>query len=505
MTVGRTRAVSVVGVAGRVVDIEADISSGLPALVLIGLPDAALAESKDRVRSALANSGFAVPPQRITVNLSPASIPKQGSGFDVGIAVAILVGAGHLSADALTEWVHIGELALDGRIRPVPGILPALRAARDAGFSRVVVPHGNRAEAQLVPGLDVRPVASLREVAILHGAECAEIPVEPFELASVHDELDFPGDLSDVVGQPEVVESLIVAAAGGHHMMLLGPPGAGKTMVASRLPGILPELSTEDSLDVTSILSVANSGSVSRLVTRPPFEAPHHSATGVALVGGGSGIIRPGAISRAHCGVLFLDEAPEFSARVLDSLRQPLESGRIVVHRASSVVEFPARCHVILAANPCPCGLGGGDGESCTCTPIVKRRYLGRLSGPLMDRIDIHVAVRRVSAALVREGLPGSVTSHEARERVTSARARAIARWGDINARVRGGVISAAEHRLPRNVTAPLDRALERGALSMRGFDRVIRIAWTLADLDASASPTTEHLNRALFLRKGMS
>lgn len=288
-------------------------------------------------------------------------------------------------------------------------------------------------------------------------------------------------------------------------MMLLGPPGAGKTMVASRLPGILPELSTEDSLDVTSILSVAQSGSVSRLVTRPPFEAPHHSATGVALVGGGSGMIRPGAISRAHCGVLFLDEAPEFSARVLDSLRQPLESGRIVVHRANSVVEFPARCHVILAANPCPCGLGGSDGDACTCTPVVKRRYIGRLSGPLMDRIDIHVAVRRVSAAIVREGLPGTVTSQMARDRVVAARARALARWGDINARVRGGVLNSAEYRLSRQVTAPLDRALERGALSMRGFDRVVRIAWTLADLDSADSPTTEHLNRALFLRKGMS
>lgn len=503
MTIGRSVAVSVTGVTGQMVDIEADVSTGLPGLVLIGLPDAALSESKDRVRSAITNSGFELPKHRTTINLSPASVPKQGSAFDVGIAVAVLVGTGLISAESVAGWVHIGELALDGRLRPVPGILPALRALADAGYSRVVVPVGNADEAQLVPGLEVRAVPSLREVAIVHGADIEPISVESIGSPHAAEQGEFDGDLCDVVGQPEVVDALIVAAAGGHHLMLLGPPGAGKTMLAARLPGILPQLTVDESLAVTSIQSVSRAGAVNRLAKRPPFEAPHHTATGVSLIGGGSGHIRPGAISRAHCGVLFLDEAPEFSATTLDALRQPLESGSVVVHRANSVVEFPARFHLVIAANPCPCGLSGGDDGMCACTAQVKRRYLGKISGPLLDRIDIRISVRRVSAAHLRAGLP-VVSSIEARSSVERARERARSRWGDINARISGRILRDPRFALESSVTAPLDRALERGALTMRGVDRTLRIAWTLADLDDAERPTAGHIHRALFLRQGI-
>lgn len=503
MTIGRSVAVSVTGVTGQMVDIEADVSNGLPGLVLIGLPDAALAESKDRVRSAISNSGFELPKHRTTINLSPASVPKQGSAFDTAIAVAVLVGTGVIPADSVSGWVHIGELALDGRLRPVAGILPALRALAAAGYERVVVPAGNSDEAHLVPGLDIRAVPSLREVAIVHGAQIPSVPVEPIGPPHAVEPEEFDGDLVDVVGQPEVVDALIVAAAGGHHLMLLGPPGAGKTMLAARLPGILPPLTVDESLAVSSIQSVSRAGAVTRLARRAPFEAPHHTATGVSLIGGGSGQIRPGAISRAHCGVLFLDEAPEFSATTLDALRQPLESGTVVVHRANSVVQFPARFHLVLAANPCPCGLAGGDEGQCTCTAQVKRRYLGKISGPLLDRIDIRVSVRRVSAAHLRAAVP-TTTSEQARAAVESARERSRRRWGDINARISGRTLRDTRFALEPAVMAPLDRALERGALTMRGVDRTVRIAWTLADLDGSDRPQTQHIHRALFLRQGI-
>lgn len=506
MAVARTLAIALHGIDGALVEIEADLANGLPAFTIIGLPDAALGEAKDRVRSAAVNSGCDLPARKVTVNLSPASLPKHGSGFDLGIAVAALATTGIIDGAAIDRVVHVGELSLDGRLRPVAGVLPTVLAARRAGVAAVVVPSGNADEARLVPGIRIIAAASLRDVLIGHGARLDPVAVEALEPVTVAPHPTEGGDLSDIVGHPEAVDALQVAAAGGHHLLMLGPPGAGKTLLASRLPGLLPDLDADAAVEVSSVRSLAGLPIGRGLHTRPPLEAPHHSATMAALVGGGSGLVRPGAISRASHGVLFLDEAPEFSASVLDALRQPLETGEITIHRARAVARFPARFQLVLAANPCPCGQGGGD--DCTCTSLMRRRYLGRLSGPLLDRIDLHVTVRRVGAAQLTENGPSAMTTAQARQRVVAARARAAARWGQegypVNALVPGTLLRSDRWRLPAADRATLDRALERGALTMRGYDRVIRVAWTVADLEGDERPGADHVGRALYLRKGI-
>ena len=316
------------------------------------------------------------------------------------------------------------------------------------------------------------------------------------------------GDLSDVVGHPEAVEALQVAAAGGHHLMMLGPPGAGKTLLATRLAGLLPDLEPDAAVEVSSVRSLAGLPVGSTLVTRPPVESPHHSATMASLIGGGSGLVRPGAISRAAHGVLFLDEAPEFSAAVLDALRQPLETGQITIHRARAVARFPARFQLVLAANPCPCGQAESLDGACTCTPMMRRRYLGRLSGPLLDRVDLRLTVRRVGAAQMTAGGEGAVTTAEARARVAGARALSRERWASdgwsLNSAVPGTVLRSPAWRLAPRDRAALDRALERGALTMRGYDRVLRIAWSIVDLDEADRPSADHIGRALYLRQGL-
>ena len=484
MPIGRTTAVSLLGLSGSLVEVEADISSNLPSFVLIGLPDAALGEARDRVRAAATNSGCGLPNRKITVNLSPAALPKHGSGFDLAIAMAALAAAGTIGVESVARVVHLGELGLDGRLRPIMGILPAVLAAVRAGASTVMVPQGNADEASLVPGVRVVGVASLRDAAIWHGADFEPVPVEALTAPSPVPVADDGLDLADVVGNEDAIDAMIVAAAGGHHMFLLGPPGAGKTMLAARLPGLLPDLEPEAALEVSSIRSLAGVPVGTTLATRPPIESPHHTASAVSLVGGGSSVIRPGAAARASHGILFLDEAPEFQPVALDALRQPLESGMISIHRANAVAHFPARFQLVLAANPCPCGQYGAKDSECVCPPHTRRRYLARLSGPLLDRIDIQLRVARVTAVRLRmAGEEPRLSTAQARQRVVAARAVAgerLARtpWS-LNSEVPGSWLRGAELRLPPAATATVDRALERGGLTMRGYDRVLRLPWT--------------------------
>jgi magnesium chelatase family protein len=503
MSYARVLCVGLVGMEGHLVEVEADLSAGLPAVLLTGLPDAALHEARDRVRAAVVNSGQTWPNRRITVNLLPATLPKHGSGFDLAIAVALLAGAGELPPGPLEGVVVLGELGLDGAVRPIRGVLPMVAAAARAGITRVIVPLANAREATVVPGVTVQAVDTLhRLVDFVRGkGELLDPPPAVPEPAR-------PGpDLADVAGQELGRFGIEVAAAGGHHLALIGPPGAGKTMLAERLPSILPELDDAAALEVTALQSIAGRlPSDGGLVRRPPYQAPHHSASMAALVGGGSGLARPGALSLAHRGVLFLDEAPEIANATLQALRQPLESGRVVLARARGSTEYPARVQVVLAANPCPCASPAGD-RSCTCTPNERRRYLARISGPLLDRIDIQITLLPLSAAQLMTTTDPGESSAVVAERVAKARAAATARWAAdgwrVNAEVPGPQLRRVPWRLPAQDTAALRTGLDRGFLSARGFDRILRVAWTIADLDGRERPTGADVNEAAQLRMG--
>ncbi len=490
------------------IEVEADLSNQTPEFRIIGLPDKALGEAVQRVHNASANCGLDMPRRRLTVNLSPASVPKQGSSFDVAIAIASLATSNRLDLTSIADTVHIGELGLDGRLRPVPGVLPAVMSAAREGHTRVIVPYANEAEASLVAGIEVIGAVSLADVARWHGASVDERHFDPVPaVTSDHNDAPAP-ELGDIIGQRDAVDALIAAAAGGHHLLMSGPPGAGKTMLATRLPGILPPLDDDAALEVAAIRSLCGDG-VGALVRRPPLEAPHHSASIAALVGGGSRIVRPGAIARATHGVLFLDEVGEFAPSVLDALRQPLEKGEIEIHRAGISATFPASFQLILATNPCPCGNYGVRGAVCVCPPMAIRRYLGRLSGPLLDRVDIELSLRRVSVAHGADLNADLVTTDAAAIRVAEARARAAHRLRDtawrLNARVSGPWLRNGPLALEPVVRRPLDAALHRGSLSLRGYDRVLRVAWTLSDLAGRHTPTVHDIGRALFMKKGIT
>ncbi|MBD8079289.1 YifB family Mg chelatase-like AAA ATPase [Cellulosimicrobium arenosum] len=506
MGLGMTRAVALVGFTGHVVEVQAHLAASVPGFTLVGLPDTALSESRDRVRAAVASTGLTWPQRKITVNLSPAALPKTGTGFDLAIAVATLAGAGVLRAADVAGVVHVGELGLDGRLHPGRGVLPAVAAAVAAGFRDVVVPAADAAEARLVPGARVVGAVDLAQVAQSYGASVERASgvdgaVAPARTGEVRRR---DGDLADVLGQDEARHAIEVAAAGGHHLLLVGAPGAGKTMLASRLPGILPDLTEREAVEVTAVHSVAGVFDPGGgLLRRPPYEDPHHTATPASIVGGGSGLPRPGAASRAHRGVLFMDEAPEFGGCVLQTLRQPLEHGELVIHRAAGSARYPARFQLVLAANPCPCGQGVGKGLDCSCTALARRRYLGRLSGPLLDRVDVQVEVRPVTR-VERAATTPPESSAVVAARVRAAREAASVRlrstpWRT-NAEVSGAWLRSrlgADHGLLRDV----DAALDRGTLSLRGADRVLRLAWTVADLAGRDAPTRGDIGLGLALR----
>ncbi|MFF9493716.1 YifB family Mg chelatase-like AAA ATPase [Streptomyces flaveolus] len=529
MGFARTCSVALVGVEGVVVEVQADLEPGVAAFTLVGLPDKSLTESRDRVRAAVVNSGAEWPQKKLTVGLSPASVPKSGSGFDLAVAAAVLGAAERIDPRVLADILMIGELGLDGRVRPVRGILPAVLAAAEAGYEQVVVPECAAAEASLVPGVSVLGVRSLRQLIAVLADE--PVPEEEQERQGGPDPLmaglRMPGtgaatgmhsmgaaqyahdhDLADVVGQTSARTAVEVAAAGGHHLFLEGPPGAGKTMLAERLPAILPRLGRAESLEVTAVHSVAGLLPPGKpLIDVAPYCAPHHSATMQALVGGGPGVARPGAVSLAHRGVLFLDETPEFSSHALDALRQPLEAGHVVIARSAGVVRFPARFLMVLAANPCPCGRFSRKDDLCECSPASIRRYQARLSGPLLDRVDLRVEVDRVTRReLAGDGTRGDSTATVA-DRVRAARERAATRlagtpWRS-NSEVPGRELRSRWYAAP-GALEDAERCLERGVLTARGLDRVLRVAWTVADLVGHDRPDARDVALALQLRTGV-
>ena len=491
------------GIEAAIVQVEVHASGGLPAVSTVGLPDSAVRESRERVRSAILNSGLVYPKGRITVNLAPADMRKIGSSLDLPMAAAIAaIEDGVVTRPVQEDTLLLGELSLDGNVRPVAGVLSVALEARARGIKRLLVPLANGQEAALVDGIDVSPVSTLAHaIGLLNGTSQALAPAAVPEPA--HDPVDDALDMADVKGQQEGRRALEIAAAGGHNLLLIGPPGTGKTLLARRLPTILPPLTIEEAMDVTRIRGAAGEAVRSGLVSRRPFRSPHHTATHIALIGGRGGPagVRPGEASMAHHGVLFLDELPEFQRNALEVLRQPLEEGAVTIARASRTARFPSEFLLVASMNPCPCGYRGSRTRDCTCTPSMVARYLGRISGPLLDRIDMHVEVPALGYRQMALEEPGE-TSRQILARVVAARGRQRARNGSgvANARMPGALLRL-HCALDGHGREMMERSVTRLGLSVRSHDRILRVARTIADLTGSQKVLRDHLAEAIQYR----